>query len=139
MIQSGKGLGVPQASSDIVTSDGLFSLKNSSAVWKCVTPSESNGRDKGAQTFEVQGSIQRPNVAKAPLFPSPFDKHTAGPIDENVDSVVGLKHAQVSKWVKREHGCECAFICREIRVEVRVLFEGDTCSTLETGKAPQDF
>jgi hypothetical protein len=138
MIQSGKGLGVPQASSDIQTSDRPFSLKNSGAVWKCV---RGWATQQGAQTFEDQGSVQRPNVAKAPLFPFGFEKHTARPINENVDSVVGLKHTQVSKWVAREHGRECALICRKARVEVGVLLKGDTCIVLQfvTAKVPKDF
>ena len=89
--------------------------------------------------IRVPFSIQ--TLPKVPLLPICFEKHTARPIDENVDSVMGLQYAQVSKcqWVVLECGRECALNCRETGIEVRVVFEGDTCTILVTAEVPQNF
>ena len=102
--------------------------------------SESSGRDgEVMRSFEDQGSVQIPNITKAPLFSFGFEKHMARPIDENVDSVTGLQYAQVSEWMALEHRRVCALICREIGIEVRVLLEGDRCTILVTAKVPHNF
>ena len=91
--------------------------------------------------MEDQGAVQHPDVAKAPFFLYGLEKHAIWPIDENVDSVMGLQYAQVSKcqWVVLECGRECALNCRETGIEVRILFEGDTCTILVTTEVPQNF
>ena len=102
--------------------------------------SESNGKDgEVVQTFEDQGAVQHPNVAKAPLFSFGFEKHTTRPIDENVDSIMGLKCAQVSEWMLLEHRREYGLVCRETGIEVRVLLKGDARMILVTAKVPQNF
>ena len=91
-----------------------------------------------ARTFEDQEVIQRPDINKDPGSAFSIKKHTAGPIEENIDNVVVFEcSACVSKWVKPKNKRICAFICRETRIEVRVLPEGDTFMVLIMAKVFQ--
>ena len=89
--------------------------------------------------MEDQGAVQHPYVAKSPPFTFGFEKNTARPIDENVDSVMRLKYAQVSKWMALEYRRVNGLVCRKTGIEVRVLLKGDTCTTLVTAKVPENF
>ena len=77
----------PHIASDSRTSDKLFSLKHSRMIWKFV-------REKGirsgnlAQTPDDQEAVQRPYIAEDPKVRFDFKKHTAGPIEENIDSAI---------------------------------------------------
>jgi hypothetical protein len=54
-----------------------------------------------AQTSEDQAiRWQRPHIAKDPRSVSDFKKHTAGPIEENIDGAIGFKcSACIFQWV----------------------------------------
>ena len=93
-----------------------------------------------AQTSEDQDAIQRPDITKDPEFVFGIKKHTARPIEENIDGVVVFKCSTwVLKWVALKHGRICALIRRATQIEVRVLLEGDTCTVLVTAKVPKDL
>ena len=93
-----------------------------------------------AQTSEDQGAIQRPDVAKDPGFVFVSKKHTAGPIEENIDSVIVFKRsAWVLKRVALKRRRICTLVCRATQVKVRVLLEGDTCTVLVTAEVPKYF
>jgi hypothetical protein len=48
-------------------------------------------------------------------------------------------HACILKWVALKRRRKCALISREMQIEVGVLLEGDTCTTLVTIEVPKDF
>src|SRR6266702_41636 len=125
--------------SDTRASDELFSLKYSRAIWKCVRK-EATRSGNMAQTSKDQESIQRPDVAKNPGFVVNIKKHTAWPIDENINSVVVFKcSAWVLKWAAPKLRRIYALICRATQIEMRVLLEGDTCTVLVTAKVPKNL
>ena len=67
-------------------------------------------------------------------------KHTARPIEENINGVVVLEGSnRVLKWVALKHRRIRGLICRESQIEVRVLLERDTCTIFVTAKVPKDF
>ncbi len=148
MIQSGTRLGlvvhywlfaVPQFAPGTRTSDQLLSLKYSIMIWTYVRE-EATRSENVAQTSEDQGAIQRPHVAKDPGFVFGSKKHTAGPIEENKDSAIVFKCSTwVLKWAAPKLGRICALICRATHIEVRVLFEGDTCTALVPAEVPKNF
>jgi len=93
-----------------------------------------------AQTFEDQEAIQLPNVAKAPVCWFSFKEHMAWPINKDVDSIRELAiYPYVFNWGAEKPRRECALVRRETEIEVRVLFESDTCAVLVTAKVPKEF
>ena len=67
-------------------------------------------------------------------------KHTAGPIEEKIDSVIVFKcSACVLKWVPLKRWRKYSLICRAPQIEVRVLFEGDTGLVPVTVKVPKNL
>lgn len=89
-------------------------------------------------TFENEGVLWDPDVAKNPFFLSDFDVHPAclaRVISENTDLLV-LKSLD---WVGSEFTPVFLWKCRERLVEVRVLFKGQTSCIFETAKVPQNL
>lgn len=67
-------------------------------------------------------------------------KHTAGPIEENMNSVVVFKcSAHILKWMVLKLRRICALVCRKTQIEVRVLLKGDASMVLVTAKIPKDL
>jgi len=93
-----------------------------------------------AQTSEDQGAIQQPDVTKDSEFVFGIKKYVARPIKENIDSVIVFKCSTwVLKWVALKHRRICALICRATQIEVRILFESDTCTALVPAKIPKNL
>ena len=96
---------------------------------------------KKACTFEYNGLLRDPNVAKSPCFLGCFNKNPSRQtqfISENVD-LRRLLVLQIADWIDFEIHPVVLYRCREHIIEVRVLLEGQTFFALEMAEVPQNF
>ena len=89
-------------------------------------------------TSKNNGFLRDPDVDKNPFHFSGFKKHPtrqARVINENTDRLL----PKGPDWVNSEltHVFLCR--CRELFVEMRIIFEGQTSFTLETAEIPHNF
>jgi hypothetical protein len=81
---------VPQCALDTRIYDKLFTFEYSRTIWQSVREKEMR-KGNVEPTSEDQGAIQQPDVAEDPGFVFGIKKHTAWPIEEDIDSVIVFK------------------------------------------------
>jgi hypothetical protein len=119
--------------------DDLFTLEPSGDVCKDVKGGKA-WEDEG-RTFENDGPLRAPDIAKGPRTLCRFEIYPALPISENWDLGPGLieKILEQPNWVPSEVIPVFSRVHWESLIEVRAIFESKTARAFVTAEIPKDF